>query len=548
MPDPSSPPFEPTTSAKPAATRPGDAGIKMGVHPFADLLAEASQAPTLQQPSEPSEPAEPVVTVDGGVRAASVTPIAPPPTPIEIPPSVSMGPYEILGEIGSGGMAIVYKAVQPSLSRKVAIKVLRPEYVNDRQIATRFEREAAALAALQHGNIVHVYDFVVDASRAYIVMEYVDGVDLFDILAEAKRMPADVATLVARGVAEGLEHAHHRGIVHRDIKPSNILVSKLGEVKIMDFGIARDPTKSDLTQVGLAVGTPAYMAPEQIRGDRIDSRTDVFALGIVLYEMLSGEKPWTEEEGRAITIKVLDEPMRPLRSVAPDTPPALATVVERCLQKRPEDRFASTHLLTAALDAYIQRHISVDPRARLVVYLRNRELITGDEATQAVPAELLDEAMVIRRDAGIPPPPARLLLTPVAWANGVALLLILGVTGLFGWATHSDADRAPPTVVLQSATEATQAPEKETVVRGLAAPTGEVGFVKVVVQPWARVFVDGTYVDMTPFDRPIPLAPGIHRIGLRNPYFVGEDHMVDVRLNDTSTVKATLRSLGGTSP
>ena len=231
-----------------------------------------------------------------------------------------MGPYNVVDEIGAGGMAVVYEAIQPSLDRRVAIKVLRPEYMHDRQIATRFEREAAALAAMQHGNIVHVYDFVVEANRAYIVMEYVDGIDLFDILAEAKRVPPEVAALIARGMSEGLAHAHHRGIIHRDIKPSNILVSKMGEVKIMDFGIARDPGKSDLTQVGLAVGTPAYMAPEQIRGDRIDFRTDLFAVGIVLYEMLSGEKPWTEEEGRAITIKVLDEPMQPLREVAPDVP------------------------------------------------------------------------------------------------------------------------------------------------------------------------------------------------------------------------------------
>ncbi len=458
-----------------------------------------------------------------------------------------IGPYDVVEEIGSGGMALVYKAIQPSLGRPVAIKVLRPEYVHDRQISTRFEREASALATLQHGNIVHVYDFAREANRAYIVMEYVEGVDLYDVLAEARRMPADVAALVARGVSEGLEHAHSRGIIHRDIKPSNIILSKKGEIKIMDFGIARDPGKSDLTRAGLAVGTPAYMAPEQIRGDTIDFRTDLFAVGIVLYEMLAGTKPWIEEEGRSITIKVLDEPMQPLSAVAPEIPPALVSIVERCLRKRPDQRFGSTHQLTSALDAYIQRHVAAEPRTRLLVYMHNRQLITGDEAATSVSTDLLTEASVRRRDVGIPLPAARLLLQPVLWAHAAAFALIVGICGLAGAGVWSDGEpRSAPIVTVGSASlgggpqgSADAIGARASV--GPAATEGPHGWVRIVVQPWARVFIDGQYFDTTPFDRPIALPPGSHRIGFRNPYFEDEDRFVEIREGETARVRVALK-------
>ena len=487
-------------------------------------------------------------------------------------PGAKIGPYDVVEEIGSGGMALVYKAVQPSLGRLVAIKVLRPEYVHDRQIAARFEREASALATLQHGNIVHVYDFAQEADRAYIVMEYVDGVDLYDILAEAKRMPAEVAALIARGVAEGLEHAHSRGIVHRDIKPSNIILSKKGEIKIMDFGIARDPGKSDLTRAGLAVGTPAYMAPEQIRGDTVDFRTDLFAVGIVLYEMLAGSKPWVEEEGRSITIKVLDEPMVPLLSVAPDVPPTLAAIVERCLKKRPDHRFGSTHQLTSALDAYIQRQVPAEPRTRLLVYLRNRRFITDDEAATSVRTDVLAEASVRRRDVGIPLPPTGLLLRPVLWAHAAAMALVLGVCTLAALGVwSSDGPRIRPTVTLQptlpraagaadqlsamrsspsgdavSAASAGRGTTEAAAARAL--PASASASVKIVAQPWARVFINGEYFDTTPFARPVVLAPGRHRVGFRNPYFESEDRIVDLAEGQTLMLRVSLKPLEGDAP
>ncbi|MCA9554744.1 MAG: serine/threonine protein kinase, partial [Myxococcales bacterium] len=414
------------------------------VNPFAGLLAEAQGKPVGKKASQTL-----VVRAKNGGSTASVPPApAPAPAPTPAPPLVSepeadtldntdggrreVGPYRIISELGSGGMAVVYKATQPALDRLVAIKELRKEYVHDRQIATRFEREATSLATLQHGNIVHVYDFIKARDAAFIVMEFVDGIDLFDVLAHTERFPADIAALVALQVAEGLEYAHYRGIVHRDIKPSNILISRRGEVKIMDFGIARDPGKSELTQVGLAVGTPAYMAPEQIRGDKVDFRTDLFALGIVLYEMLAGEKPWPEEKGRSVTVKVLDEPAIPLAKVCPSAPAELQAIVERCLMKDPAQRYRSTFEVRRDLERYCQSATGIDPRGRLVLFLKNRGFVTEAEARTFVEPRLLADRLIERGDAGIAPPPPVLLLKPVGMAHAVGLAVIL-LAGLLAW-------------------------------------------------------------------------------------------------------------------
>ena len=544
----------PTASGgKPPARAPG-------VSPFAGLLAEA-------QGSNPEAGPPGAPTVPAGAAPALAAP------ELSEEPSLSerrVGPYRVLGELGAGGMAVVYKAVQPSLDRLVAIKELRAEYVHDRQIATRFEREATSLATLQHGNIVHVYDYLRDEESAYIVMEFVDGIDLFDVLAEGGKMPPEIAASIAEQVAEGLEYAHYRGIVHRDIKPSNILVSKRGEVKIMDFGIARDPGKSELTQIGLAVGTPAYMAPEQIRGDRIDFRTDVFALGIVLFEMLTGRKPWSEEDGRSVTVRVLDEPHPSLRAVLPDAPAELERIIDRCLAKDPNGRYRTTFELRRDLELFLERTLRSEPRTRLVLYLRNRNLLSEGEASNFVQPDLLEDAAVRCRDEGIPLPPPELLVRPVAIAAAVALVLTAAAAVLsVSWPVGTPLP-PPPLMALALAGELDVEAEVEStgaepvaaapgaepggprlgvLARApRAALKGDEGFVKVVVKPWARVFVDGEFYDYTPFADPIPLAPGRRRIGLRNPHYEAVDRYVDVETGKTLDLKLVLEKKPAGAP
>jgi serine/threonine-protein kinase len=480
-------------------------------------------------------------------------------TAVKAPPKEErrIGPYRVLEELGSGGMAVVYKALQPSLDRIVAIKELRPEYVHDRQIAARFAREATSLANLQHQNIVHIYDYLYDRESAHIVMEFVEGIDLFDLLAATERLPPEVAAIIALEIAEGLEYAHYRSIVHRDVKPSNVLISKNGEVKVMDFGIARDPGNSELTQVGIAVGTPQYMAPEQIRGDKVDFRTDIFALGICLYEMLAGDKPWPEEEGRSLTVKVLDEDYRPIRTIFPGVPRDLERIIIRCLKKDPEQRYRSTWELRRELEIYVERVVPIDPRGRVVLFLRNRNLITEAEASNFVEAKLLADAHLKRRDQGIPLPPASALLRPLGIAHGACAVILVLAGAIAAFAPIGQRLSPEPPLVEIVGLEKKSAPvetQKEKSapppVNAVTSPSGErhrektlvgnEGFVKVIVEPWARVFVDGDYYDLTPFADPIPLSPGQHRIGFRNPYFKPIDKTIDVESQKTIPLKVSL--------
>lgn len=447
---------------------------------FAGLLAEAAaHGPAANPAATPSKPPPPLpgpepaadatvtalphpsailsAVVRGKVdRGSELGPRSelPHPSPVEDKsvlepaPSRQLGAYRILGELGSGGMAVVYKAVQPALDRMVAIKELRHEYVSDRQIMARFEREATSLATLQHGNIVHIYDFISDGGGAYIVMEFVEGIDLFDLLHQTGRLAPDVAAVIAFQLAEGLAYAHYRGIIHRDVKPSNLLISKMGEVKIMDFGIARDPGRSDLTQVGMALGTPAYMAPEQIRGDKIDFRADIFAFGIVLYEMTTGKKPWGDDDGTAVARKILYEEFTPPTVYVPDLPVELVQIITTCLAKDPEKRFASAYHLRRALGDYLSRELAIDHRQRVVVFLRNRGIITEGEASSFVHGQVLYDGVLRRKDLGLRSVSSAELTRPLIFAHGLAVLALFGLLA-FGLAKKSDEPRPAVKMMIQ---------------------------------------------------------------------------------------------------
>ncbi|MEM9193047.1 MAG: serine/threonine-protein kinase, partial [Myxococcota bacterium] len=256
-----------------------------------------------------------------------------------------IGNCRILGEIGSGGMAVVYKAVQEPLGRIVAIKALKPSIAVDSQFAKRFEREAHFMASLQHENILHVYDFIKDGRSMYIIMEYVRGIDLYDLLERTPVLPTEVASIIGLQVARALDYAHFRGIIHRDIKPANVMISHHGEVKLMDFGIARDDTLTDLTETGTGLGTPSYMSPEQILGDKLDFRSDIFSLGIVLYQMSTGRKPFIEDDSRTVMQKIrLDRYTAP-RKLNTHVPRTLERILSRCMEKMPANRYPTTQAL-----------------------------------------------------------------------------------------------------------------------------------------------------------------------------------------------------------
>jgi len=248
--------------------------------------------------------------------------------------------YEIQAEIGSGGMATVYKAVQKSLDRPVAIKQLKRSFHADVQIVRRFERESRVAASLQHENIIHIYDYWKKPTYA-IVMEYVDGANLADVIEKTGALPVDVGIMIAIQVCSALEYAHMRGLVHRDIKPSNIMIKRNGEVKLMDFGIAHTRHLDALTLPGTLIGTPAYMSPEQILGNLLDVRSDIFSFGIVLYEMFTGIKPFADDEKRPVTAKIVHDDYLAPRRVNGDVPRRLQWLIGKCLRKKPKRRYVS---------------------------------------------------------------------------------------------------------------------------------------------------------------------------------------------------------------
>jgi eukaryotic-like serine/threonine-protein kinase len=249
----------------------------------------------------------------------------------------------VLGEtIGSGGMAEVYLARDEVLGRDVALKVLRGQYANDEEFVERFRREARNAAALNHPSIVQVYDqgHTQDGAH-YIAMEYVPGGTLAQRIKAAGPLDPGEAVGVASRVAEALAVAHARGIIHRDIKPQNVLLTTSGDAKVTDFGIARAASAKTITETSLIMGTAAYMSPEQVRGERVGPASDLYSLGAVLYEMLTGEPPYSADNPVATAMKHLDEPPRHPRDANPAVPQDLDALTAKLLAKRPEDRYAS---------------------------------------------------------------------------------------------------------------------------------------------------------------------------------------------------------------
>jgi len=264
----------------------------------------------------------------------------------------TLGQYRIIEQIGQGGMATVYRAYQPSLDRYVAIKILPPYFAHEPGFAMRFTREARAVARLNHPNILPIYDFGQEQDLSYIVMKCVEAGTLKQILGAP--LALDVTADIVQQVAAALDHAHQRGILHRDVKPSNVLLDEGGWVLLTDFGLAKMVEGSAvLTASGVGVGTPAYMAPEQGRGEAVDARADIYSLGIVLYEMLTGRVPFEAETPMAVVIKHITDPLPLPRSINPDLPDAIERVVLKALAKSPDDRFGSTTEMADALASVV---------------------------------------------------------------------------------------------------------------------------------------------------------------------------------------------------
>lgn len=331
--------------------------------------------------------------------------------------------YELGDRLGSGGMSTVYEAIDKVLERTVAVKILAEHLSDDEKFVARFRREALAVARLIHPNIVQVYDTGVDHDRHYIVMEYVEGRSIAQLLQRQGRLGAEVAVAVGVQSCAGLEYAHRQGIIHRDVKPGNLMViggpagrPRSGSsshdpptdemtVKLTDFGIARAAEQTRLTQVGSVVGTAAYLAPEQARGDEATPAADVYALGVVIYQMLTARLPWEGSTLSELAIRRESESPLPPTSYDSSVPETLSTAVLRALEGAVENRYSTAKELSAALRAGISGRTPPTPSDELPT----RALATGGAPTAATRAisDSPDIATPVAPQPAYRPPPRR---------------------------------------------------------------------------------------------------------------------------------------------
>ncbi len=339
----------------------------------------------------------------------------------------NFGPYRILEQVGAGGMATVYKAYHAAMDRYVAIKVLPQHLARDPNFRARFQREARTIARLEHRYILPVHDVGEEDGVPYFVMRYTDGGDLNDLIARRSLTIARAAALIGQ-VAEALAYAHRQGIIHRDVKPANILMSRDGDPLLTDFGIAKIYEDTlQLTGEGMMVGTPTYMAPEQLQGQPVDPRTDIYALGVVLYQVLTGEPPFAAETPLAVALMHIHNPLRPPRQINPNIPESIERIILRAMAKNPSDRFQTADEMAEALQQALtglSRPTAVLP----VPAAQDEPAVVSASPSQATPAAPAQTAPAA-------PAPAVRRLSPRWLALGGAVLVValLGLVALPRW-------------------------------------------------------------------------------------------------------------------
>ncbi|RKD24147.1 hypothetical protein BEP19_06990 [Ammoniphilus oxalaticus] len=343
------------------------------------------------------------------------------------------GRYEVKQRVGGGGMAVVYKAHDNLLNRTVALKILRSQFGHDDDFITRFRREAQAAASLSHANVVNVYDVGVEDDIQYIVMEYVEGQTLKELIIDQGALPVEQAVEIAMQICDALEHAHHNHIIHRDIKPHNILMGKNGRVKVTDFGIARAVSSATITHTGSVIGSVHYFSPEQARGGISGEKSDIYSLGIVLYEMITGSVPFSGDSPISVALKHLQEEIIAPREINPSLPQSLENVVLRALVKDPLYRYQSAREMQLDLKTCLNLERLNEPKfvvehddeeaTRMVpaitpAMLREHEMsMKEDEAEQ-------EEQVVEDGDSSISTKQRPKWVKPASWTGFITLLII----------------------------------------------------------------------------------------------------------------------------
>ncbi|NOX38409.1 MAG: protein kinase [Calditrichaeota bacterium] len=468
--------------------------------------------------------------------------------------------YRIEKELSRGPITTVYLARQVELDRLVILKVLNVQWQREEDLVERFRREARICARLRHPNIITLYDFGTAEGSFYLTIEYVEGTDLRQLIEQHHPIPFPVIAFITREILKGLAYAHGKGVIHRDLKPANIVISWEGEVKIADFGLATIGDLPSVTEQGGTVGTPAYMSPEQARGETLDARSDLFSLGATLYELCTGRSPFEGENLVRSIQKVLKEDPPPLDTVRPDIPEAFARLVQQLLEKSREKR-------PAGAKAVLQRLKSQFPFPDEDIL--SRFLKSPDAISVEVPAA----------EEGPMPLGKRINLS---WIVAMVAIVILS-GGLFLMQSLREQARQlqvePPTALADSvvASDTLVSPSgngEETPIASLESELGtpvvkkaaspddrrgnetrapaqlpappaeaavKTGGIFLTVYPWADVYIDGAYQERTPLRAPLQLPEGDYMLELRNPYYQVYRSRLAVRAGHIDTLKITLK-------
>ena len=421
--------------------------------------------------------------------------------------------FRFIEELGAGSVSSVYRAVEESIGRTVAIKILLPTASPSSPLAAELEHEARILAGLCHPNVRALLRFEKSADRMFAVLEFVDGLSLSALLQRKGRMAPDSVAAIGAAVARGLAYVHGCDLVHRDIKPSSVLLGRRGEVKLVAFGLAQHAAdRQDADANGprsrrrdpSTFRTPAYMSPEQILGEAADARSDIFSLGVVLYQAICGARPFDRSDDRPFAQRIRRDPPIPLHRRAPEVPHGLELVVMRAIEKLPANRLQSATELAEQLERLLPPRSSLRGDGLVV-----RALAEAGFATQAQPLE--------------PAPAAPSERAPVRTA--VAGLALLGLVSALGGG------------LLQARARHDSQASGD---RPLALVPYNPGFLRVLATPWAEVWVDGERLDVTPFARRIPLEPGTHYVTLIHPSATVEKRTVAIAPGEIRTLDVVM--------
>jgi serine/threonine protein kinase len=498
--------------------------------------------------------------------------------------------YKVIQTVASGGTAVLFKAVQTSLDRVVAVKRLHQHLTNDENFTNRFVLEAKAAASLDHENIVHVIDFGRDGDCYQMVMEYVEGESLSDILERWRPIKYDLALAIVRQVCLGLEHAHSKGIIHRDIKPGNVLLTASGRAKIADFGLAKlTQSNTSQTAANAILGTPLYMSPEQAFGESVDNRSDLFSLGTMLYELLTGKQPFASENYMGVIQNIINKDIPGVQEYDEAIPDEVAAIVDTALAKNRENRFQTAREFREAVESFLglerltqatanlkilldkSTNTQIPPGAGLekrkgkssrlgAVALGTFALVAAATVAVFVKPSLLDQVRTL-----VPSPEAPLvqqstLDDSVGYPFDVSELIgdtPAAIDSGKGWSAQAEpAAGAPDLRMTGDMSEAFKPPptqDRPPLQEAAAAePSAEppkrptrMGYLKIEARPSAEVYVDGIYQGDTPPALSLKLKVGQHKVECRHPRYEDYREVLKIVNGEMSRRVITMRKLKG---